>query len=136
MQALLSQVVAATKTSNGLPEESDDYDYYQSFPGFSTFCSKMATRIDKVISKVIRHQQLPCYWAVDSTHVGAASEATKAEEKFEVLVEANDILLERVVRISAQSVMIYFGCCEIHKNIVYTIGIRNGIRNSKSILCV
>ncbi len=68
--------------------------------------------------------------------MGAASEATKAEEKFEVLVEANDILLERVVRISAQSVMIYFGCCEIHKNIVYTIGIRNGIRNSKSILCV
>lgn len=67
-----------------------------SFPGFSTFCSKMATRIDRVINKVVRHQQLPCYWGIDS-NVGGASEVTKIEEKFEVLVEANDILLERVV---------------------------------------
>jgi len=56
----------------------------------------MSSRIDKIINKIIRHQQLPCYWGVDS-NVGGASSSAKVEEKYEVLVETNDILLERVV---------------------------------------
>ena len=86
----------ATKSSNGLPEEGDDFDYYMSFPGYSTFCSKMATRIDRMISKVVRHQQLPCYWSVGQ-EMGGTSAVTQLEEKFEVLIEANDILLEKSV---------------------------------------
>ena len=46
-QSLLSQVVQATKSANGLPAEGDDFDYYVSFPGFKTFCAKMGARINK-----------------------------------------------------------------------------------------
>ena len=108
MQALLGHVMQATKSCNGLPVESDDFDYYSSFPGYMTFCSKMKSRVDRTISRLLRHQQLPCYWPVGDGGGsgggagGVASEDGEVEvdvdEKFETLVEANDILLERVVR--------------------------------------
>lgn len=41
----------------------------------------------------MRHYQLPCYWAPGDTTGGTED----VEERFEVLLEANDILLERVV---------------------------------------
>lgn len=86
----------ATKSSNGLPQEGDDYDYYSSFSGYQNFCLKMAGRVDRLISRIIRQQQLPCYWA-SQEEVGVASEESALEEKFETLIEANDVLLERVV---------------------------------------
>ena len=95
LQALVTQVMAATKSSNKLPQEGDDYDYYDSFPGFQAFSNKMARRVDRIISKVIRHQQLPCYWGVEDE--GGVSEASQLEEKFETLIEANDVMLERAV---------------------------------------
>ena len=52
------------------------------------------------IGKLIRHEQLPCYWPQGE---GVSSE--RLEEKFDSLVEANDILLERVV-----SGCVYTGC--------------------------
>ena len=68
----------------------------------------MKSRVDRTISRLLRHQQLPCYWPVSGggrTGDGAEGVANKegevevdVEEKFETLVEANDILLERVVR--------------------------------------
>lgn len=90
--------MAATKSANGLPQEGDDFDYYISFPGYHTFSSKMATRVDRMISKMIRHHQLPCYWGVEEER-GGVSESSQAqlEEKFETLIEANDVLLERAV---------------------------------------
>ena len=95
----------ATKSCNSLPVESDDFDYYSSFPGYMTFCSKMKSRVDHTISRLLRHQQLPCYWPISGGVGGAGDVATEegevevdVEEKFEMLVEANDILLERVVR--------------------------------------
>ena len=95
----------ATKSCNSLPTESDDVDYYSSFPGYVTFCSKMKSRVDRTISKLLRHQQLPCYWPVGSDKVGGEvggvsteeEAGADVEEKFETLVEANDTLLERVV---------------------------------------
>ena len=105
MQALLGHVMQATKSCNSLPVESDDFDYYSSFPGYMTFCSKMKTRVDRSISRFLRHQQLPCYWPISGgggTGGGAGGVANEegmdVEEKFGTLVEANDILLERVVR--------------------------------------
>lgn len=107
LQALLGHVMQATKSCNSLPVESDDFDYYSSFPGYMTFCSKMKSRVDHTISRLLRHQQLPCYWPVNGGGGGGgaggvASEEGEVEvdveEKFETLVEANDILLERVVR--------------------------------------
>jgi hypothetical protein len=107
MQALLGHVMQATKSCNSLPIESDDFDYYSSFPGYMTFCGKMKSRVDRTISRLLRHQQLPCYWPVSggSGGGGAGGGANEeeggvevdVEEKFETLVEANDILLERVV---------------------------------------
>ena len=87
--------MAATKSANGLPQEGDDFDYYISFSGYQTFCSKMAGRIDRMVSKIIRHQQLPCHWRVEEG--GVASERTQLDDKFETIIEANDILLERAV---------------------------------------
>ena len=72
----------------------------------------MTTRIDRVINKVVRYQQLPCYWGIDS----GASEVTKVEEKFEMLVEANDILLERVVRLQILVVKLSIDC-QINNNV-------------------
>ncbi len=90
--------MAATKSANGLPQEKDDFDYYISFPGYQTFTSKMAARVDRTISKMIRHQQLPCYWGEEGEGGGAHTDSSKVEEKFETLIEANDALLERAVR--------------------------------------
>lgn len=94
-QALVTQVMAATKSSNKLPQEGDDYDYYVSFPGFQAFTAKMGLRVDRIINKIIRHQQLPCYWGMEEE--GGALESSQLEEKFETLIEANDVLLERAV---------------------------------------
>ncbi len=97
----------ATKSCNSLPIESDDFDYYSSFPGYMTFCSKMKSRVDRTISRLLRHQQLPCYWPISGSGGGGGAGGganeeeggveVDVEEKFETLVEANDILLERVV---------------------------------------
>ena len=46
-QALLSQVMQATRSANSLPAEGDDFDYYSSFQGFKTFCSKMGDRANR-----------------------------------------------------------------------------------------
>ena len=89
--------MAATKSSNGLPQERDDFDYYISFPGYQTFVSKMTARIDRIVSKMIRYQQLPCYWELEGEGGGAQTDTSKIEEKFESLIEANDALLERAV---------------------------------------
>ena len=100
-QALVSQVMTATKSVSGLPQEGDDYDYYASFPSYKTFCSKMVSRIDRIVSRVIRHQQLPCYWGVEQE--GTVTEGSLLEEKLETLVEANDMLLERAVSFAAEN---------------------------------
>lgn len=95
----------ATKSCNSLPTERDDFDYYSSFPGYLNFCNKMKSRVDRTISRLLRHQQLPCYWPVGRGEGGTGGVASgddqelgaDVEEKFEALVEANDTLLERVV---------------------------------------
>ena len=89
--------MAATKSANGLPQERDDFDYYISFPGYKTFTSKMSTRVDRMVNKMIRHQQLPCYWGVEEEGGGVQADSAKLDEKFETLIEANDVLLERAV---------------------------------------
>ena len=92
----------ATKSCNSLPIERDDFDYYSSFPGYMMFCSKMKSRVDRTIARLLRHQQLPCYWPVGDGG-GEGGEGGEVgmdvEEKFEMLVEANDTLLERVVSV-------------------------------------
>ncbi|CAI8057826.1 Exosome component 10 [Geodia barretti] len=102
-EALLKEVVKATKAANSLPGEGDDFDYYCSFPGFRTFCSKMESRVTRSISRLIRHQSLPCYWPPPPAQApptsGQGEEAglvAMVEERMEAIIEANDVLLERV----------------------------------------
>lgn len=59
------------------------------------------------ISRVVRHQALPCYWppsqapptsvATSGEEAGLVAMAEELDERMEAIVEANDILLERVV---------------------------------------
>ena len=88
----------ATKSCNGLPSTSH------------SALNKMKSHVDHSIARLIRHQQLPCYWPVDSEGgAGGVADGTEdveldqegvdMEEKFEMLVEANVTLLERVVSV-------------------------------------
>ncbi len=45
-------MILATKSSNGLPGEGDDFEYYSSFPGFKTFCDKMGGRANRMYVSV------------------------------------------------------------------------------------
>ena len=56
------------------------------------------------ISRLIRHQSLPCYWPPPPAQApptsGQGEEAglvAMVEERMEAIIEANDVLLERVV---------------------------------------
>lgn len=62
------------------------------------------------VSRVIRHQALPCYWppsqapptsvTTSSEEAGLVAMAEELDERMEAIIEANDVLLERVVGIS------------------------------------
>ena len=62
------------------------------------------------IGRLIRHQGLPCYWPppqapptatpTQGKGVGHVAGTEELEERLDALVEANDILLERVVSTS------------------------------------
>ena len=48
IRALLSVVMKATKCSNALPDEGDEFDYYSSYPGFKTFSSRVGARLNRM----------------------------------------------------------------------------------------
>lgn len=41
----LGAVLSATKASAGLPQAGDEYDFYQSFPGFQEFCESQGDKL-------------------------------------------------------------------------------------------
>ena len=56
------------------------------------------------ISRLVRHQGLPCYWPplpqappTVGKEAGPVATAEELEERMETIIEANDVLLERVV---------------------------------------
>lgn len=59
------------------------------------------------INRVIRHQALPCYWppsqapptsvTTSGEEAGLVAMAEELDERMEAIIEANDVLLERVV---------------------------------------
>ncbi|NXY86867.1 EXOSX protein, partial [Alcedo cyanopectus] len=85
----LGTVVAATKASNGLPQPGDEYDFYRSFPGFRAFCETQGERLLHCMSRVMQHHGC-------RSHLRDRSKVTELEDKFDMLVDANDIILERV----------------------------------------
>ncbi|XP_010010355.1 PREDICTED: exosome component 10, partial [Nestor notabilis] len=85
----LGTMVEATKASNGLPQPGDEYDFYRCFPGFRVYCETQSDRLLDCMSKVMQ------YYGCRS-HMKDHSKVTDLEDKFDMLVDANDVILERV----------------------------------------
>ncbi|NXD79700.1 EXOSX protein, partial [Halcyon senegalensis] len=85
----LGTVVAATKASTGLPQPGDEYDFYRSFPGFRAYCETQGDRLLHCMSRVMQYHGC-------RSHMKDRSKVTELEDKFDMLVDANDVILERV----------------------------------------
>ncbi|XP_061457318.1 exosome complex component 10 isoform X2 [Rhineura floridana] len=85
----LGTVVSATKASSGLPLPGDEYDFYRSFPGFQAYCETQGDRLLHCMSKVMQYHGC-------RSHLRDRSKVTELEDKFDLLVDANDAILERV----------------------------------------
>ncbi|KAM4016829.1 LOW QUALITY PROTEIN: exosome complex component 10 [Anomaloglossus baeobatrachus] len=85
----LGTVVRATKASTGLPQCGDEYDFYRSFPGFRAFCEEQGDRLLHCMSRVMQYHGC-------RSHLQDRSRVTALEDKFDLLVDANDAVLERV----------------------------------------
>ncbi|XP_037354510.1 exosome component 10 [Talpa occidentalis] len=85
----LGAVVAVTKASGGLPQFGDEYDFYRSFPGFQTFCETQGDRLLQCMSKVMQYHGC-------RSNIKDRSKVTELEDKFDLLVDTNDVILERV----------------------------------------
>ncbi|NXR10673.1 EXOSX protein, partial [Semnornis frantzii] len=85
----LGTVVAATKASNGIPQPGDEYDFYRSFPGFRAYCETQGDHLLHCMSKVMQYHG--CH-----SHLKDRSKVTELEDKFDILVDSNDVILERV----------------------------------------
>uniref|UniRef100_A0A8B9DY43 Exosome complex component 10 n=1 Tax=Anser cygnoides TaxID=8845 RepID=A0A8B9DY43_ANSCY len=88
-QYALGTVVAATKASNGLPRPGDEYDFYRSFPGFRAYCETQGHRLLHCMSRVMQYHGC-------RSHMKDRSKVTELEDKFDMLVDSNDVILERV----------------------------------------
>uniref|UniRef100_A0A8D0MFG9 Exosome-associated factor Rrp6 N-terminal domain-containing protein n=1 Tax=Sus scrofa TaxID=9823 RepID=A0A8D0MFG9_PIG len=92
----LGSVVAVTKASGGLPQFGDEYDFYRSFPGFQAFCETQGDRLLQCMSRVMQYHGC-------RSNIKDRSKVTELEDKFDLLVDTNDVILERVVSISPSS---------------------------------
>ncbi|XP_051895509.1 exosome component 10 [Pristis pectinata] len=86
---VLGTVVAATKASNGLPQFGDEFDFYRSFPGFQSFCDMQADRLLSCMSQLMQFHNC-------RSQIRGHNKVTELEDKFDLLVDANDVILERV----------------------------------------
>ncbi|KFO31594.1 exosome component 10 isoform X2 [Fukomys damarensis] len=85
----LGSVVAVTKASGGLPQFGDEYDFYRSFPGFQAFCETQGDRLLQCMSRVMQYHGC-------RSNMKDRSKVTELEDKFDLLVDTNDVILERV----------------------------------------
>ncbi|XP_046787234.1 exosome component 10 isoform X1 [Gallus gallus] len=85
----LGTMVATTKASSGLPQPGDEYDFYRSFPGFRAYCEAQGQRLLHCMSRVMQYHGC-------RSHMRDHSKVTELEDKFDMLVDSNDIILERV----------------------------------------
>ncbi|NXT80877.1 EXOSX protein, partial [Zapornia atra] len=85
----LGTVVAVTKASNGLPQPGDEYDFYQSFSGFRAYCETLSDRLINCMNRVMQYHGC-------GSHRRNRSKVTDLEDRFDMLVDANDVILETV----------------------------------------
>ncbi|XP_053547418.1 exosome component 10 [Bombina bombina] len=85
----LGTVVSATKASTGLPQSGDEYDFYLSFPGFRAFCESQGDRLLSCMSQIMQYHGC-------RSHIQNRNKVIELEDKFDLLVDANDAILEKV----------------------------------------
>ncbi|XP_068094867.1 exosome complex component 10 isoform X2 [Hyperolius riggenbachi] len=88
-QYALGTVVSATKASTGLPQCGDEFDFYRSFPGFRSFCESQGDHLLHCMSQIMQYHGC-------RSNIRDRSRAAILEDKFDLLVDANDAVLERV----------------------------------------
>ncbi|XP_042348525.1 exosome component 10 [Plectropomus leopardus] len=85
----LGAVLSATKASAGLPQSGDEYDFYRSFPGFQEFCESQGDKLLHCMSQIMHHHGC-------RSHTRDRNKITELEERFDLVVDSNDVILERV----------------------------------------
>lgn len=85
----LGSVLYATKASAALPQAGDEYDFYRSFPGFQEFCESQGDKLLLCMSQLMQHHGC-------RSHMRDRSKLTGLEERFDLVVDSNDVILERV----------------------------------------
>ncbi|KAH7955362.1 hypothetical protein HPB52_000545 [Rhipicephalus sanguineus] len=84
-ESLLRSVVQATKAANDLPGAGEDFEYFSSFASFRQVMLAEGKSVLKLMSSLANHQ------------VGKGKfEGLDLEEKFDLLADINDTVLERV----------------------------------------
>uniref|UniRef100_A0A8B9KQN8 Exosome complex component 10 n=1 Tax=Astyanax mexicanus TaxID=7994 RepID=A0A8B9KQN8_ASTMX len=89
LQHGLGTVVSATKAAGGLPQPGDEFDFYRSFPGFQDFCAVQGERLLHCMSQLMKHHGC-------RSHINDKNKLTGLEERFDLVVESNDVILEKV----------------------------------------
>ncbi|CAJ1085435.1 exosome component 10 [Xyrichtys novacula] len=84
----LGAVLSATKASAALPQAGDEYDFYRSFPGFQEFCESQGDKLLLCMSQIMQHHSC-------RSHMRDQNKLTGVEERFDLVVDSNDIILER-----------------------------------------
>uniref|UniRef100_A0A3Q2PAF4 Exosome complex component 10 n=1 Tax=Fundulus heteroclitus TaxID=8078 RepID=A0A3Q2PAF4_FUNHE len=84
----LGAVLSATKASAGLPQTGDEYDFYRSFPGFQEFCESQGDKLLHCMSQIMQHHGC-------RSHIRDRNKLTGVEERFDLVVDSNDVILER-----------------------------------------
>ncbi|RMX38072.1 hypothetical protein pdam_00003117 [Pocillopora damicornis] len=90
-QESLAAIVQAVRESGNLPGAGEDHDFYYSFPDFREFRSAQGARLLSNIGNLLHHWKVHCQWPSDTHAIDPDS-----DELIDSLVEANDVLLERV----------------------------------------
>ncbi|XP_034029131.1 exosome component 10 [Thalassophryne amazonica] len=85
----LGAVLSATKASADVPQAGDEYDFYRSFPGFQEFCEVQGHKLLQCMSQVMQHHGCR---SLPRDH----NKLTGLEEGFDLVVDSNDVILERV----------------------------------------
>lgn len=85
----LGAVLSATKASASLPQTGDEYDFYRSFPGFQEFCESQGDKLLHCMSQLMQHHGC-------RSQLRDRNKLTGLEERFDLVVDSNDVILERV----------------------------------------
>ncbi|XP_043079971.1 exosome component 10 isoform X2 [Puntigrus tetrazona] len=85
----LGAVVSATKASAALPAAGDEFDLYRSFPAFQQFCASQGDQLLHCMSQIMQHHGC-------RSHMRDRNRLTGLEDRFDLVVDANDAILEKV----------------------------------------